>query len=250
MIGKPQQIKARCIGKKFLTKTIVEATFRVEIPDFSFTPGQYATIIIDKTIRRQYSFASAPKELPVITFVVDTTPMGPGSKLFFGLNGGDEVAMIAPLGDFVMEESPRKKVLVCTGTGIAPLRSILRSGIQNSKFKIQNWSLYWGLRHEDDVYWDEELKTLTGQHTGSQYFLCLSKPGENWGLETQPSSLDLHSGFRRARGHVTEHVLENEKTPEDCDFYLCGNKGMIEELKKALIDKHVPEYQIKTDMFF
>lgn len=252
MTMKPQQIQAVCLGKKFLTSTVIEVTFRIETPEFTFTSGQYATMMIDQTTRRQYSFASSPAELPLVTFIIDTAPMGPGSKWALGLTEGSKVSMIAPLGNFVLEESSKKKVLVCTGTGIAPFRSMLRNMVHRSSVfghgkdvhellpttndqRPTTYALYWGLRHEDDIYWDDEFQALAGQYTGFQYFLCLSKPTEKWeGLI----------------GHVTEHVLEHEKDVLNTEFYLCGNKGMIEGLKNALLEKNTPEQQIKTDLFF
>jgi len=49
---------------------------------------------------------------------------------------------------------------------------------------------------------------------------------------------------------VTEQVLEQEKELLDSEFYLCGNKGMAEELSASLKNRGVDEKNIKTDVFF
>jgi len=227
MEKKPQEISAVVQEKKQLTKTVFQFTFLVDQPDFSFTPGQYGTVIIDTTTRRQYSFASAPNELPTCTVVIDTTPQGPGSKYFENLKIGDSIRMLAPLGLFVPKDSPRKKIYVATGTGIAPFRSMVRSGYQGS--------LYWGLRFDEDIYWKEEFDALVGQLTGFEFYLCLSKPSPQW---------------QGLTGHVTEKVMELEKNLQNCDFYLCGNSNMISELEKRLLEAKVPKEQIFLDRFY
>lgn len=230
MARKPQVTEAVFLRKKNLTDHVVEASFRVTTPDFIFQPGQYGTIVIDEKTRRQYSFASSPQTLPNLIFVVDTSPMGPGSQWFLNLKEGENVSMIAPLGNFLLEKNEKRKVFVATGTGIVPFRAMIAG-----KTPLSNCALYWGLRHEGDIYWDDEFKALPGQHTGFQYFLSLSKP---------------ESGWLGLRGHVTEHVLKQETDVANTEFYLCGNRGMIEELEQKLLQKGVLRENIKKDMFY
>jgi len=252
------------IRKKIqLTKTAYHFMIENEIPlELSFKPGQYATFIIDQQTRRQYSFCSVPDPL-IFELVVDVSPMGPGSKYFLEKKEGERVEFLGPLGNFTLNQNSLKKIFVATGTGIAPFRSMLLNTIlkikdQKSKIpaspagrqiknqKEQNTennderrtmsiSLYWGLRYEDDVYWDEEFRTIAGQYTSFQYFLSLSKPSENWHGLT---------------GHITDHVFENEKNLQNCEFYLCGNSAMIKEMENRLSALNVKKEQTKIDLFY
>lgn len=247
--SKPQQYTGIITKKLQLTKTVFHFFIDIDHPaGFTFVPGQYGTFIIDKKNRRQYSFCSAPNATS-FELVVDVAPMGPGSIYFLEKNVGDTIEMLAPLGNFTLSENSLKKVFVATGTGIAPFRSMLRNGIFNSQFSISNKntnnslsaisnpsiSLYWGLRYEDDVYWDRELKAIAGQLTGFQYFLSLSKPTEQWdGL----------------KGHVTQQVFQHEKNSKNCEFYLCGNTAMITEMQTQLSAMNVPKEQVKIDQFY
>jgi len=271
-IQKPQQYTGIITKKLQLTKTVYHFVIQNENPkELLFTPGQYATFLIDEKIRRLYSFCSAP-DLHQFELVVDVSPMGPGSLYFLNKKVGDTVEYLAPFGNFQLTDSPLKKIFIATGTGIAPFRSMLWNEMEilNSKSEIlnnvQNFnnqniknnlkspssvlrppsiSLYWGLRYEDDVYWDEELRALSGQYTGFQYFLVLSKPGEKW---------------QGLRGHVTDYVFEipafakasagKEKDLQYCEFYLCGNSAMISEMKQRLSDINVPEERVKIDIFY
>jgi len=237
MDSTPQKFEGVIRKKIQLTKTVYHFVIQNQEPkELVFTPGQYATFLIDEKIRRLYSFCSAPNPHQ-FELVVDVAPMGPGSLYFLNKKVEDRVAYLAPFGKFQFNNSPLKKIFIATGTGIAPFRSMLlnKKEISNFKFQISNCSLYWGLRYEDDVYWDQELRDLVGQYTGSQYFLVLSKPGEKW------------SGLV---GHVTEKVFEIEKDLQHCEFYLCGNNAMITEMKKRLSDIYVPEERVKIDMFY
>jgi len=258
-LKKPEHYEAIISEKNQLTSTIYHVRFSLPLSQtLLFTPGQYATVVIDSKIRRQYSFCSDPYHTKEFEMVIDVAPMGPGSKFFLEKAVGDTVAFLGPLGTFRLADTPMKKVLIATGTGIAPFRSMLLNEVLRSSFLVpskgydelsfttkeltknkelttRNFSLYWGLRHEEDMYWDKELKDLVGQLVGFQYFMSLSKPSEKWtGLV----------------GHVTDHVLKQEHNWEMTEFYLCGNRSMIDEMMQKLSAHNVKKEQIKTDLFY
>lgn len=212
-----------------LTDTVYEfiVTFLDTTP-MQFVAGQYGTVIIDGAIRRQYSFCSDPKMTDSVSIVIDTKPMGPGSLYFLSKKVGDAMQMLAPLGKFIVDPTPRKKTFVATGTGIAPIRSMILDTIQTAPM-----TLYWGLRYETDMYWDNEFTELTKQYPTFYYHLVLSKPEMSWQGKV---------------GHVTDHLGE-EKELMNTDWYLCGNKQMISDTKELLLARHVPDVQIKTEMF-
>jgi len=107
--------------------------------------------------------------------------------------------------------------------------------------------LFWGLRHEEDIYLQEELEKLTEDRglktedgveksTEFQYSIVLSQPKEDWAGD---------------RGHVTEHVLEFAKANrQDYDWYLCGNNQMIKEVEEGLKVLGVPPEQMKKDAYY
>ena len=211
-----------------LTPHVMHLTCTSSDPSFSFLAGQYGTVVIDQTTRRQYSFCSSPQHKHAFEFVIDTTPQGPGSLFFCSKNIGDTFQMLAPLGTFVLETSPKKSVFVATGTGIAPLRSMILDAVLT-----RDMTLYWGLRYETDMYWNAEFEALATQHPTFHYTLVLSKPEDTWNGN---------------RGHVTEHI-SRDTLANDADYYLSGNKDMIVDVKTLLLAQHVPEGQINTELF-
>jgi CDP-4-dehydro-6-deoxyglucose reductase len=190
---------------------------------------------IAENINRAMSIASPPQDKSVILSFHDVSPGGPGSQWLLARQTGDQVKLMGPLGRFVVEhESPRKKVFVATGTGIAPFHSMLLDETDNQLIK-ENMSLYWGLRHKEDIFINCELEKLDIDRASFSYYLTLSQPPEDW---------------KGLTGHVTDHIFENEENLISCDFYLCGNKKMITELTEKLMLAGVPRERMKFDPFF
>jgi CDP-4-dehydro-6-deoxyglucose reductase len=197
-VPKPQRYTVKILKKEKLTDTVLLCTFRTITPDsLVFTPGQYASFIIDEKTRRQYSFCSAPKDPSRFEIAIDTSPMGPGSKFFLSINEGDQPVCIAPLGTFVFDvQSFRKKVLIATGTGIAPFRSMVIDYL--TRGGTDDITLYWGMRHESDLYWVGEFQELSVKYPNFRFILTLSKPLDSW---------------QGKRGRVTAHVSQEEQNP-------------------------------------
>ncbi|OGG10041.1 hypothetical protein A2154_04380 [Candidatus Gottesmanbacteria bacterium RBG_16_43_7] len=234
--SKPQKCIATVSEKIQLTKTTYLAKYKLNTPEsISFIAGQTIMISVAPGVHRAMSIASPPQETDVITSIQDVAPGGPGSKWMEYLKVGDTLEFTGPLGRFVIDHaSTRKQVLVATGTGIAPFRSMLLDKT-NGASTCEPMSLYWGLRHKEDIYLYDEIKHLDEEREQMEFFLTLSQPPDDWdGL----------------RGYVNGHVIEHEKDLSGCDFYLCGNKHMIMDMQKALSGKGIPRSQMKFDPFY
>jgi len=231
----PQYYSAIVTKKDKLTEKVLFFTLKLASPPtLRFVAGQYAAFLIDGKTRRQYSFCSDPKDTARFELVIDTSPMGPGSKFFLEKNIGDTVKVMAPLGMFVLDKTThRKKVMVATGTGIAPFRSmILDYLVQGGTDDV---TLYWGMRHEEDLYWVGEFQKLSHTYPNFRFILTLSKPQDSW---------------QGKQGRVTEHVIQEEHNLAGTDYYLCGNRMMIKDIETQLLAKGVPVVQIHKEMYF
>lgn len=234
--AKPQKYKAVCVEKTQMTSTVYFVRYQLIQPDtVTFIAGQTIMIKVADHTFRAMSIASPPQSNHEITSIQDVAPNGPGSKWLLALPQGAEVEFTAPLGRFVTDiESPRKKVLVATGTGIAPFRAMLMDET-DGKLGETGLSLYWGLRFREDIYLSDEIRDLLTRHGSNEFYLTLSKPGADW---------------QGLTGYVQKHVLTNEKNPVNSDFYLCGNKQMILDIQKELLALGVPREQMKFDPFY
>jgi ferredoxin-NADP reductase len=237
--NRPQQYSAILTKKEQLTKSVILFTFRLQQPSsMQFIAGQYGTISVDTCIRRQYSFCNPPNDPATFEMVIDTAPMGPGSKFFLAKHVGDTISCMAPLGMFVLDKTTyRKKVMVATGTGIAPFRSMILDYL--NKGGTDDIILYWGMRHEVDLYWVNEFQELTVKYPNFRFILCLSRPDE---------ASRGSAGWRR--GRVTEHVVQEEPNLPGSDFYLCGNRLMIKDIETQLLEHLVSAAQIHKEMYF
>lgn len=232
---KPHHCTAAVSSKVKLAEKVYLVTFAMkDPPELDFIPGQTMMLHIAEGINRSMSIASVPSDSKNIVMCHDISPMGPGSKWTLGLSVGDSVSFMAPLGAFVLDkQSPRKKVFVATGTGVVPFRSMLLDYLENGG--TDDLTLYWGLRFEEDIYWQEEFMDLSRKYPNFRFVFTLSKPTQRW------------SG---KKGRVTDYVFSDEKNLPACDVYLCGNKEMVREVKDKLLALNVPKEQIKQELFF
>ncbi len=202
-----------------------------------FEAGQYVSIDVGGGERRSYSVASAPSMKHAVEICVDVTPGGKGSTYLKNLKPGDEVSFMGPLGRFVLsqdKDKEKKLLFVATGSGIAPLRSMVLDLLVTDKDKREIW-LYWGLRYVEDMFWEEDFRMKHQFHQNFNYQLMLSKPpDERWPLLS---------------GYVTEEIKELE-IGSDWGVYLCGNERMMEEVKKITKEAKVGKDQVHFEKFF
>src|SRR5689334_4463189 len=109
--------------------------FWIQVPElekFDFIPGQFVTLdlpIHEKPNKRwrSYSIASWPDGSNVFELVIVKMEGGAGTSYIFDeWRENSEVVFKGAQGVFILPESLDKDLfLICTGTGIAPFRSML-----------------------------------------------------------------------------------------------------------------------------
>lgn len=230
----PQKCSALVDSLTHLDGEVYNARFTMQTPaNLIFIAGQYGSFVINPTTRRTYSFASLPRDNSSIETCVDLTPRGPGSLWLMSLKPGEVVQFLAPLGRFVVnKENTKRKVFVATGTGISAIRSMLLDVLESGTLSC---SLYWGVRHEENMFWDDQFELLAKKHSNFSFTRIVSQP--------------KGQGQERI-GRVTNFVTKEEKDLTNSEFYLCGNRQMIYDMKELLIEKSVPEEQIKSELFY
>jgi len=231
-LPKPQKFLSKlAFIEKISSKVYIERFELIEPKEITFLAGQTVMLYVAPGVNRTMSIASPPSEKTSILLVHDVSPMGVYSKWALSAKVGDTMEFMGPLGAFILDsESQRKKVFVATGTGIAPFHSMLLDGIPST-----NVSLFWGLRHEEDIFWQKELEEFSSSHPNFQFVLTLSRPTASW---------------TGKQGHVGDHVFTVEKNLPDTDFYLCGNKTMITDMRDRLKSAGVPVNQVKFELFY
>ncbi len=215
--------------------------FWIEVPEltsFDFLPGQFVTLdlpIHEKPNKRwrSYSIASWPDGTNVYELVIVLDKMGLGTPyLFDQVNVGSELSFRGPQGVFTLKETLNDDVfMICTGTGIAPFRSMIHH-IKNENIPHKNIRLIFGCRTQATLLYYEEMKKLQDEIPGFQYIPTLSR--EQW---------DGRSGYV----HPIYEEFCAERNP--ANFFLCGWKGMIDEAKRRIMEMGYDKKQIHVEIY-
>ena len=229
------KLNTRLVEKKHLANGFW--WFELEFKEvFDFEAGQYLSVKMnEKGEMRAYSIASVPGSKK-IGLLVDVSPGGLGSKFFLMAEVGDEIEVLGPLGRFVADpscfEALEGLVFVATGSGIAPVKSILEDLLKNKKYKGRV-RLVWGLRFENDIFWQKDFEKMEEKYKNFKLNLVLSKPSKNW---------------EGRKGRVTD-LLEKMEKLGSRHIYLCGGNEMVDGCRKSLSEKGVKDKNIYFEKY-
>lgn len=154
---------------KILDETPSTRRFWIQVPEvetFDFKPGQFVTLdlpIHEKKNKRwrSYSIASEPDGTNIIELVIVLLEGGAGTTFLFNeVTEGSELLLRGPQGVFVLPETLDRDIfLICTGTGVAPFRSMVHH-INRYNIPHKNLYLIFGCRKVNDCLYGQELKNL------------------------------------------------------------------------------------------
>jgi len=210
----------------------------MEPKEIVFKAGQYLMLKVPSNkgpVSRLYSIASSIAEKNSFELIVQIIPGGLASSYLSNLKVKDEVVFQGPAGMFGLKENDRPKIFLATGTGIAPVRSILKS----SKFKVQSSKLFWGLKYYKDVYLFNELKQFDPK-------ICLSRED---GLDYIPETDRKYFKLGHIDSCFAKLLTTNYSLLTSSDFYLCGGRDIVESLRLFLINKGVLQENIMFEKF-
>jgi len=209
---------------------------------FDFKPGQYVDVLLSKGRRRSFSIASPPHDARPLELHVRRAPGGEFSEQVFAEEmRGAVLQLEGPLGNSVYREiagaeSPGAAapplLLVGGGTGLAPLKSILRHVLETGL--PRRMTLYWGVREERDLYAHAFLEAAARADPRFRYAPVLSEPSPAWGGR---------------RGFVHEAVLAEVQGLEHHEIYASGPPRMIEAVRRDFMARGVAESAISFDSF-
>jgi CDP-4-dehydro-6-deoxyglucose reductase len=199
----------------------------------SFVAGQYIDLLLADGVRRSYSIAVAPRQTGVeeLEFHIRHMPGGVFSDKVFGdLTAGDTLAFEAPLGSFYLRESEKPALLLASGTGYAPIRSILLDTLPQNRGR--QLTLYWGARKAEDIYLIDEAREFAEKYPEFDFIPVLSEPnGAPWDGRT---------------GLVHEAVMDDIADLSEWQVYACGAPLMVEAARRDFVARH----KLPGDEFF
>jgi ferredoxin-NADP reductase len=205
---------------------------------FNFKPGQFVMIdlpIESKISYRSYSIASAPAD-NVFELIIVINPDGLGTPYMWNnYKVGTKVPVAGPVGKFVLPEVITTDLcFLATGTGIAPLRSMLHY-IKDRNIEHQNIYLIFGNRWQKDILYKEEMEKLANELPKFHFIPVLSREDEStWSGKT---------------GYVHGIYQELFAQKQPALFYLCGWKNMIMEARDNLMTMGYTKEHIKFELY-
>jgi len=176
---------------------------------------------------RSYSIASGPDD-PRLELTVERIDDGEVSPyLVDEIRQGDSFEVRGPIGGYFAwsPDDDGPLLLVAGGSGVVPLRSMLRARPRDVPAK-----LIYSARTHDDLIYRDELSAL-----GDDVLLTLTR--------------EQREGVRA--GRVDEDLLRDETFAPDEDprVFVCGPTSFVESVASALVELgHAPE-RIRTERF-
>ncbi|MDQ2863178.1 MAG: FAD-binding oxidoreductase [Bacteroidota bacterium] len=206
-----------------------------ELESFNFKPGQFVTLDLpiheQKNKRwRSYSIASWPDDSNVFELLIVLLAGGLGTTyLFNNVNVGSELTFRGAQGVFTLPDPIEKDLFfICTGTGIAPFRSMLNY-MQLHNISHKNLYLIFGVRTQNDLLYHEEMRELESKMQNFTYMPTLSR--EEW---------DGRKGYVHSLYEdickTNNEACESLELLKPASFYLCGWKAMIDDARKKIVD--------------
>ena len=185
--------------------------------------------------QRSYSIASAPEDGNLV-LTVERLEEGEVSPYLVGeLRVGDELELRGPVGGyFVWKESlGGPLLLVAGGSGIVPLRAMLRH--HRAIASAVHVRLLYSARALEEVVYRDELMRMDGHEIDIRFTLTRQQP-ENW------------RGYSR---RIDRELLEDVawSPAERPAVYVCGPTGFVEAASSALVELGHEPGRIRTERF-
>lgn len=177
-------------------------------------PGQYVKVLPGGGAEGTFALANAPGSA-VELLVKRGAPAG---DALAALSEGDELRVTSAIGPGypVAAHHGRDLVLFAAGSGIAPIRAVVRH-VLGSRGDWGRVRVYYGQRHAGEfAYRAEEGRWRDG---AVELVRVVSSQGDDWAGE---------------RGHVQQAFARDPGDLAKSVFYLCGMKGMVNGVVETL----------------
>lgn len=188
---------------------------------FSFQPGQWMALRRNEGTDAYLSIASAPDQLgPNCIELAVRAAVDRDHAWLRDLGPGSLVQAWGPSGTFTRNSSHLPcAAFIGTGTGLAPLRSMLHAEYRLHSMFVAPVVLLAGHRNEESTLWRREFELLAQADPHFDYWLTLSNPSSAW---------------RGRTGRVQAYVQAVVERIAPQEYYLCGQPGMVEEVRALL----------------
>lgn len=207
------------------TPTVRELVLKTETPnEFGFKAGQFVMLHVPqgeaKPALRAYSIASDDRTKDGFHLLFKFVENGLASTFVWQLKGGELLNFTGPFGKVFFQEPPTEQIVFLnTGTGLSQHICYLLS--KKEQYPNLRYRMLFGVRTEKDMYYQKEIEVLEKELPDFKFEFVLSRPQDDW---------------KGKKGYVQNFIAEFDYKNIPTTFYLCGNGGMIKEVKHQLLE--------------
>ena len=214
------------------TPSIHALRLAIADPAFRFLPGQWVDLSIEldgATHTSGYSITTSPIHHGEIELAIKASARHPVARWVHERAAvGDRVRVSQGQGPFVyLPEMSDNVVLIGGGVGITPLLSIFRH-VRDARLPTQAHLVY-SVSDSREILFREELEAAVRDHDNLHVSITVTQPDPNW---------------RGLTGRIDPVKLHALDVPDDTLYYLCGPKGMVEDMSTLLHGLGVPMNRI------
>jgi len=237
--------RAKLVNTLKLSPNTIELEFvRCDDGYTSYTPGQFFKFGFDidgDEVQRSFSVSTRhpePSKNKKLHIAIAAVASGKATNFFFHAKSGTEVNVYGPYGQLLLPDTlPPRLILIGTGTGVAPYRSmipLLEHHLSKTPSEIH---LVMGARREGEMLYDQEFIELHQQHPNFHYHACYSQQ-----LPDQPEVFEQF-------GHVQDSFAQIKPNKNTDLIYLCGNPNMVDEVFHLLKTQDFGVKNVKREKY-
>jgi CDP-4-dehydro-6-deoxyglucose reductase len=204
---------------------------------FRFHAGQYVELILKDGKRRSYSMANAPHAASALELHIRHLSGGLFTDHVFGagataMKEREILRLEGPFGSFFLrEDSQLPIVMLASGTGFAPIKSIIEHMVHEAINRPI--TLYWGGRRPSDLYMNDLVEQWASTIPNFKYVPVISDalPEDAWTGRT---------------GFVHRAVMQDFPDLSGYQVYACGAPIVVESARSDF----VATCNLSEDAFF
>jgi ferredoxin-NADP reductase len=208
----------------------------LESRPFVFQAGQAALIgSHGQTERRPYSIASSPDDAQRhhrLEFLVKVDAQGSIGPHLAAVERGTRVDFEGPSGAFTLGTGPSAPayLFIAGGTGISPLRAMLRHLIASGS--DAQLSVLYSAKAPEELAFRTELERLARRGLIQLHLTVTGESGVGW---------------VGTRGRITIEALRRTLPSKQAVCYLCGPPAMVEDVPPLLRQLGLPSSHVRTE---
>lgn len=214
-----------------------------------YQPGQYLVFRLEidgQTVLRNYSVSGDPDCTDRLRISVKHEKAPAGLNVADGVAStwlhqqvqpGDELSAAGPMGEFVLDESSQRPVVLLSGgVGQTPLLAMLHRLLKRSQRKVY---VIHACDNSAVHAFADEMRELVAQREGVQLYVCYRNPTED----------DEQAGLHHVAGLITREQLQHWLPLDDYEFYLCGPSAFMQSNYGVLRSLGVARERIHYEFF-